>query len=90
MVSGGHQADEPAATTQEGADHQRDLGDEGKQKLQHSELPGQVSCLKTRTLLLKFKCFAVVKETVNVHSPYDKILRLCCQTGNPKSKIFSF
>lgn len=73
VVSGGHQADEPAATTQEGADHQRDLGDEGKQKLQHSELPGQVSRLKTGTVLLELKCFAVVKETVNVRFPFDKL-----------------
>lgn len=43
VFSGGHQADEPAAAAQERADHQWDLGDEGKQKLQYSELPGQVS-----------------------------------------------
>ena len=41
--SGGHQADEPAAAAQERADHQWDSGDEGKQKLQYSELPRQVS-----------------------------------------------
>lgn len=43
LFSGGHQANEPAAAAQERADHQWDLGDEGKQKLQHCELPGQVS-----------------------------------------------
>lgn len=43
LSSGCHQANEPAAAAQERADHQRDPGDEGKQKLQHSELPGQVS-----------------------------------------------
>lgn len=43
VFSGGHQADEPAAAAQERADYQWNLGDEGKQKLQYSELLGQVS-----------------------------------------------
>lgn len=42
FLSGGHQADESAAATQERTDHKWDLGDEGKQKLQHRQLPGQV------------------------------------------------
>lgn len=40
---GCHKTDEPAAAAQEGANHQRDSGDEGKQEPKHSQLPGQVS-----------------------------------------------
>lgn len=61
LFSGGHQANEPAAAAQERADHQRDLGDEGKQKLQHSQLPGQVSfChMHTKTCLWLHESFFI-------------------------------
>lgn len=49
--SGRHQTDELAAAAEKRADHQRDSGDEGKQKPKHCQLPGQVSSHSTLLVL---------------------------------------